>query len=320
MVVKAHGYCLAGGTEILSMADIAFVADDARIGYPPMRGMTTPDTLYFPWKMSMARAKYLQLTGNSVTGREAAEMGWVAKSFPPEQLEEAVMRELRPMTQIAPDLLAANKQSVNQAYEIMGFRTALSMGWQWHALSSRLRPNAGQFAEKMREGGLKAALDWRDGPFKREGLRLKARRQPIPDRPPRGKQRPSRSFPDFAPRETRRAATQHGTNIMSVTKLLIANRGEIAIRIARAAADLGSAHGRGLPRRRFTKPPSARRRRSPVAARSRRRGLPERGGRHRGGTGDRLRRHPPRLRLPRRTRRFRPPMRRQRPDLRRPQT
>lgn len=74
------------------------------------------------------------------------------------------------MTHIAPDLLAANKQSVNQAYEIMGFRTALSMGWQWHALSSRLRPGAGQFAEKMREGGLKSALEWRDGPFKREGF------------------------------------------------------------------------------------------------------------------------------------------------------
>ena len=83
VVVMAHGHCLAGGTEILSMADIAFVADDCRIGYPPMRGMTTPDTLYFPWKMSMARAKYLQLTGNSVTGREAAEMGWVAKASQP---------------------------------------------------------------------------------------------------------------------------------------------------------------------------------------------------------------------------------------------
>tara|TARA_Y100001934_G_scaffold209328_1_gene247657 strand:- start:7850 stop:8698 length:849 start_codon:yes stop_codon:yes gene_type:complete len=171
VVVKAHGHCVAGGTEILSMADIAFVADDARIGYPPMRGMTSPDTLYFPWKMSMAQAKYLQLTGNSVTGKEAAEMGWVAKSFPADELDEQVMRELRPMSQIAPDLLAANKHSVNQAYEIMGFRTALATGWQWHALSSRLRPGAGDFGNAAREGGgLKAALAWRDGAFKEEGF------------------------------------------------------------------------------------------------------------------------------------------------------
>lgn len=171
VVAKVHGHCLAGGTELMSMCDIAFVADDAQIGYPPMRGMTTPDVLYFPWKLGMAHAKYLQLTGNSVTGKEAAEMGWVAKSFPADRLEEEVMRELRALSSIAPDLLAANKASLNQAYEIMGFRTALATGWQWHALSSRLRPGANDFGRISREKGLKAALDWRDGPFRREGFR-----------------------------------------------------------------------------------------------------------------------------------------------------
>ncbi len=170
VVAKVHGFCVAGGTEVMSMCDIAFVADDAQIGYPPMRGMTTPDVQYFPWKMSMARAKYLQITGNSVTGKEAAEMGWVAKSFPAEQLEQQTMRELRAISSIAPDLLAANKASVNQAYEIMGFRTALNTGWQWHALSGHLRPGAGDFGKISREQGLKAALEWRDGAFRREGL------------------------------------------------------------------------------------------------------------------------------------------------------
>ena len=95
VVVKVHGYCLAGGTEIMSMADIAFVAEDASIGYPPMRGQTTPDTPYFPWKMTMAQAKYLQLTGNSISGKEAADMGWVAKSFPEDELDAAVESEIR---------------------------------------------------------------------------------------------------------------------------------------------------------------------------------------------------------------------------------
>ena len=152
------------------MVDIAFVADNARIGYPAMRGMTAPDTLYFPWKMSMARAKYLQLTGNSATGKETAEIGWVAKSFPATELGGQVMRELRPMSQIAPDLLAANKQAVNQAYEIMGFRTALAQGWLWHVLSSRVRPDADGLRNAMQNGGLKAALQWRDAAFKKEGF------------------------------------------------------------------------------------------------------------------------------------------------------
>ena len=170
VVAMVHGHCVAGGTELMSMCDIAFVADDARIGYPPMRGMTTPDVMYFPWKMSMAQAKYLQLTGNSVTGKEAAEIGWVAKSFPADQLEEQTMRELRAISSIAPDLISANKQSLNQTYEIMGFRTALATGWQWHALSGHVRPGAGDFGRISAAEGLKAALAWRDGAFKAEGF------------------------------------------------------------------------------------------------------------------------------------------------------
>ena len=165
VVCMVRGACLAGGTELMSMCDIAFVADDAMIGYPPMRAQTTPDTLYFPWKLTMAQAKYLQLSGNSVSGKRAAEMGWVAKSFPGERLEAEVLKELTAMSAIAPDLLAANKQSLNQAYEIMGFRTALQMGSQWHALSAQLRPNAGEFTRISREKGLKEAFRWRDAPF-----------------------------------------------------------------------------------------------------------------------------------------------------------
>jgi enoyl-CoA hydratase/carnithine racemase len=170
VVAKVHGYCLAGGSELMSMCDIAFVADDAVIGYPPMRGMTTPDVLYFPWKLSMAHAKYLQLTGNSVSGAEAARMGWVAKSFPPDHLEAEVQRELRPLSQVAPDLLAANKLALNQTYEIMGIRTALLTGSQWHTLSGRLRPGGGEFGRVMREEGLRAAIAWRDGAFRAEGF------------------------------------------------------------------------------------------------------------------------------------------------------
>ena len=170
VIAMVHGHCLAGGTELMSMCDIAFVADDAQIGYPPMRGQTTPDVMYFPWKLSMAHAKYLQLTGNVISGKQAAEWGWVAKSFSADVLEEQTLRELRALTSIAPDLLAANKLAINQSYEIMGMRTALNTGPQWHALSSQLRPNAGEFTKISKEKGLKAALDWRDAPFKAEGL------------------------------------------------------------------------------------------------------------------------------------------------------
>lgn len=170
VVAMVHSTCLAGGTELMSMCDIVFVADDARIGYPPMRGMSTPDVPYFPWKMSMAQAKYLQITGNSVTGKEAAEMGWVIKSFPADELEEQTARELRAITSVPVALLSANKQQVNQAYEIQGMRTHLDQAWSFHQLSGSSRPDAARFGEVMRADGMKAALQWRDGGFQDEGF------------------------------------------------------------------------------------------------------------------------------------------------------
>lgn len=172
VVAKIHGHCLAGGSEIMSMCDIVFAADDTLIGYPPTRGQGTPDIEYFPWKMSMAQAKYLQLTGHSVTGKRAVEIGWIAKSFPADELDEAVMRELRPITEIHPTMLAANKFALNQTYEAMGMRSAMQSSIPWYVLARSFRPGAGEFQELASKEGIKAALKWRDGAFQEEGFPL----------------------------------------------------------------------------------------------------------------------------------------------------
>ena len=170
VVAIVHGPCLAGGLEVAAMADIVFAATDARFGYPPLRAMSTPDVPFFPWKLSMARAKYLQITGNSITGQEAADWGLVAKCFPPESLRERAEAEIRAVASIDPALLAANKHQVNQAYEMMGIRTHLAQNWSWHHLSGIVRPNHGEFFEIARRDGLRAALAWMNGPFEAEGL------------------------------------------------------------------------------------------------------------------------------------------------------
>ena len=76
------------------------------------------------------------------------------------------------MTKIHPAMLAANKGALNQAYEVMGMRGYLQNSWQWHMLARYFRPGAGEFHQIANEGGLKAALQWRDQPFKDEGFVL----------------------------------------------------------------------------------------------------------------------------------------------------
>jgi enoyl-CoA hydratase len=167
VVCKVHGACLAGGTEVMSLCDIVFAADNARIGYPPTRGMSSPDTSYFPWKLSMAQAKYLQLTGATISGKQAVEWGWIVKSFPADKLDAAVTKEVKALATIPPDLLAVNKGALNETYEMMGFKNALNSGVHWHVLSgARVRPNAGMFQKVAAEKGLKEAIRWRDEAFK----------------------------------------------------------------------------------------------------------------------------------------------------------
>ena len=166
VVAKVHGNCLAGGTEVMSICDVAFCTDTARIGYPATRAQATPDLSFFPWKLPMSRAKYLQMTGNIITGKLADEWGWVTKSFPEEEFEAAFQREIRAMASIEPDMLTANKMALNQHYEIMGFTTALNAVVPWHHASHKTRPNAMKFREIANAEGLKAAVNWRDEPFR----------------------------------------------------------------------------------------------------------------------------------------------------------
>jgi enoyl-CoA hydratase len=125
-----------------------------------MRGMSSPDTVIFPWKMTMAQAKYIQITGNSITGRQAAEWGWVVKSFPADELDAEVGRELHVLRNIDPSILAANKMAVNQAYEVMGIRTHVEQSWVWHHLSNLARARSSGSRGVAGDRTIRDSLAW----------------------------------------------------------------------------------------------------------------------------------------------------------------
>ena len=91
VIAQVHGYCLAGGTELATACDLVYVAEDAQIGYPPVRSMSTPDSAYHPWLMGMRNAMEMMLTGDSISGIEAAQMGFANRAFPAEKLDEEVL-------------------------------------------------------------------------------------------------------------------------------------------------------------------------------------------------------------------------------------
>ena len=164
VISQVHGYCLAGGTELATMCDLMFIAEDAIIGYPPVRAMTSVDILYHPWQMHQKKVRELLYTGDSLTGLEAVEVGWANKAVPVDKLCETTEKFAERIANIDGPMLTMTKRQVNRTYEIMGIRTALAAGADIQALSA-VRPGGGEFGKIAREKGLKAALDWRAGPF-----------------------------------------------------------------------------------------------------------------------------------------------------------
>ncbi len=187
VIAQVHGYCLAGGTELASICDFRVVTEDAVIGYPPVRAMTTMDMMWAPWHLPMAKAREMAYLGDTMTGSEAAHWGWANRAVPQDELEETVRWYAERLALIDREMLLFSKRSVNRAYEIMGIKTALDAGADIQALSS-MRPMGGVFGRISAKYGLKEALAWRDGPF--ADFRTKGQRQPrkeYPDIEPQGR-------------------------------------------------------------------------------------------------------------------------------------
>jgi enoyl-CoA hydratase len=166
VVAQVHGWCLAGGTELATACDVVYVADDAQIGYPPVRLMSPPDMQYHPWLMGMRRAMELMLTGDAMSGREAAESGFATRSFPLAELEACTLDFAERAAKVPVELQQLNKRSVHRAMEIMGARAAMRAGTEIQALAFTTEASRAYMATFRRDGGsVKAQLDARDGTF-----------------------------------------------------------------------------------------------------------------------------------------------------------
>lgn len=164
LIAQVHGYCLAGGTELATACDLVYVADDAEIGYPPVRLMSPPDLAWQPWLMGMRRAMEALLTGDSMSGRQAVEAGFANRAFPAAELDAAVLAMAERVAKVPADLLALNKRVVHRAMEAAGMRAGLRATADIQALGFH-QPSSRAYLRRLSEGDLTAALSERDEPF-----------------------------------------------------------------------------------------------------------------------------------------------------------
>ena len=164
VIAQVHGYCLAGGTDIALLCDMVIAAEDATFAFPPARDLGSLPNQMWLYNTGPQWAKRLLLTGDSVTGAEAASIGLVLKALPREYLEAEVEGLLDRMALIDTGLLAANKRIVNLGLELMGARTLQRLACENDA-RGHLAPAADGYRRSVKENGLKETLRARDGKF-----------------------------------------------------------------------------------------------------------------------------------------------------------
>jgi enoyl-CoA hydratase len=163
VIGQVHGWCLAGGSELATACDLVYVAEDAQIGYPPVRMMSPPDNQFHPWLAGLRPAMEMMLTGDAIDGLEAVRLGLANRAFPADQLEAEVLAMAVRVAKIPTDVQQINKRSVHRAMEAMGLRAAIRAGTDIQALALTTESSKATFANFRQ--GVRAALDERDGAF-----------------------------------------------------------------------------------------------------------------------------------------------------------
>ncbi len=161
VIAKVHGFAIAGGSDIALCADMIVMADNAEIGYMPVRVWGTPTTAMWVYRLGPEKAKRMLFTGDKVRGPEAEQMGLVLKSVPPADLDGEVERLAERMATVPVNQLMMQKLVVNQAIEAMGLKQTQMFSTIFDGIS-RHSPEGLNFKSRAETNGWKEAVRERD--------------------------------------------------------------------------------------------------------------------------------------------------------------
>jgi enoyl-CoA hydratase len=160
-IAQVHGAAVAGGSDIALCCDFLIMAEDARIGYPPARVWGVPTPAMWVYRLGPQAAKRLMMTGDLITGTEAAQMGLALRAVPEADLAAEVEALVSRLRGVPRNQLMMTKMVVNQAYENMGLATTQILATFFDGVA-RHSPEGIWFRERAEEVGFKQAVAERD--------------------------------------------------------------------------------------------------------------------------------------------------------------
>ena len=159
VIAAVHGYCLAGGFEMMMAADLVIAAEDAKIGdqhinYGLLGGGGCAYRLAL--LVGMRKAKEIVLTGKRLSGKEAEQLGLINLAVPLEKLESAVEEMAAELSSKSPVAIRLSKWYINRV-SMLDADTRLELAIMYSLIDS---------TSEDKEEGMRAFLEKRKPVFK----------------------------------------------------------------------------------------------------------------------------------------------------------
>ncbi|MEZ4451753.1 MAG: enoyl-CoA hydratase-related protein, partial [Nannocystaceae bacterium] len=116
------------------------------------------------YRIGVERTKRLLFTGDSLSGKEAAEWGLAVESAPADQLDERFERLLARVALTPVNQLMMMKLMANQTLLSQGLQAAQTLGVVFDGIT-RHTPEGYAFRERVMEVGFRQAVRERDTPY-----------------------------------------------------------------------------------------------------------------------------------------------------------
>jgi cyclohexa-1,5-dienecarbonyl-CoA hydratase len=126
-IAAVHGYCLGGGAELAMMCDMVYSTEAAQWGFPEIKLGCYPPVACTALAalVGQKRAAELILTGRTIDGKEAAEIGLANRAVAESELPAAVDERVGDLRKLSSAALAVAKKA-SYAWDSMHFDKGLA--------------------------------------------------------------------------------------------------------------------------------------------------------------------------------------------------
>jgi cyclohexa-1,5-dienecarbonyl-CoA hydratase len=126
-IAAVHGHCLGGGAELALVCDMVYTTESAQWGFPEITLACYPPVACSALAalIGQKRAAELILTGRTISGAEAAEIGLANRSISDRELASLIDRTLSELLKLSPAALAITKKAF-YAWDAMHFDKGLA--------------------------------------------------------------------------------------------------------------------------------------------------------------------------------------------------